>query len=667
MYSRAAEGRDWKGTLRIAVVGVTSAFLIGDTAQGKEGTDNTTAERMLAAAGEAEIDGDSAQCFSLLREAVRVAPEYPQARWQLGQIQVDGKWLAVEEAQRRAAANPRQGEYRELRKAHGESPAGQLALARWCRKNDLAAEARFHWASVLSVEPGNQEALRAVDMRWQNGQLLTRDDIAQQKEQLRDAKRAIKRWSPTIARWRRDVAGNDDAKRDAALNEIRALAALDVIPALEEVTLGRDANQKKPPDECRLISAAFLEALAKMPDQTATKSLLRHAVSSPMSDARASAVEALKPRPQNDFIPALLGALSMPIESSFQVVTNPDGSVHYTHSLYREGAEQDWSFDTRLSAMQHNLGGHWYIHDPKTSAVEIGPPTESEATLAPRKTDVAARYQNYYGSTAAVTERQVWNANQAAERLNAIIISILKAVTGLERGDAPSDWWNWWRKQNEYYAPDDRPIDRRYYSDTDSYYYGYPKYSVRQPRRPPGSSNMSAKVLTGQERYSPPSMSREDHVRLLRSQSCFAKGTLVWTKTGQQPIQTLELGDLVLAQNVNSGELAYKPVIGRTVRPPSEILKLSLGDETLRTTRGHPLWVAGVGWQMAKELGDGAILHGVTGSPRVQSVESDGKEEAYNLVVAEFNTYFVGESGVLVHDNTPRRPTRAIAPGLAAK
>ena len=96
-------------------------------------------------------------------------------------------------------------------------------------------------------------------------------------------------------------------------------------------------------------------------------------------------------------------------------------------------------------------------------------------------------------------------------------------------------------------------------------------------------------------------------------------------------------------------------MIGRTVRPPSEILNVSLGRETLRTTRGHLFWVAGVGWQMAKELQEGAILHGVPGSARVRTVESSGQEEAYNLVVADFNTYFVGDSGLLVHDNTPRK------------
>jgi hypothetical protein len=118
---------------------------------------------------------------------------------------------------------------------------------------------------------------------------------------------------------------------------------------------------------------------------------------------------------------------------------------------------------------------------------------------------------------------------------------------------------------------------------------------------------------------------------------------------------------------VETGELTYKPVIGRTVRPPTPILKFSWRGEALRASRGHPFWVVGIGWRMAKELGDGAILYGVTGSPRVEAIELDGEEEAYNLVVADFNTYFVGESGILVHDNTPRRPTRATLPGMAAK
>ncbi len=69
---------------------------------------------------------------------------------------------------------------------------------------------------------------------------------------------------------------------------------------------------------------------------------------------------------------------------------------------------------------------------------------------------------------------------------------------------------------------------------------------------------------------------------------------------------------------------------------------------------------------MAKELKKGSRLHGLGGGSEITSVEPDGEAEAYNLVVADLGTYFVGDRGLLVHDNTPRVPTRAIVPGILA-
>jgi hypothetical protein len=54
-------------------------------------------------------------------------------------------------------------------------------------------------------------------------------------------------------------------------------------------------------------------------------------------------------------------------------------------------------------------------------------------------------------------------------------------------------------------------------------------------------------------------------------------------------------------------------------------------------------------------------VNGPVDLDRVAEAES---VETFNLVVADFNTYFVGESGVLVHDITPRRSTAAVVPGL---
>jgi len=132
-----------------------------------------------------------------------------------------------------------------------------------------------------------------------------------------------------------------------------------------------------------------------------------------------------------------------------------------------------------------------------------------------------------------------------------------------------------------------------------------------------------------------------------------------------RPIESVELGDLVLSQDVNTGELKYQPVIARTIRPPSPIVKISYGDEHLLSTRGHPFWLTGTGWRMAKEMAGGDVLRGVSGSSVIRSIESAGEAEAYNLVVANFNTYFVGNTGLLVHDNTPRSPSQVMLPGVA--
>ena len=68
---------------------------------------------------------------------------------------------------------------------------------------------------------------------------------------------------------------------------------------------------------------------------------------------------------------------------------------------------------------------------------------------------------------------------------------------------------------------------------------------------------------------------------------------------------------------------------------------------------------------MAKQLEPGQAVHTLGGAGLIEDVsEQEFEAEAYNLIVADFGTYFVGNVGALVHDNTYRNPTRAVVPGL---
>lgn len=609
------EGRQLLSALALTIA------LAGNSLGATSESTKTSVERLVTAAAQAEINGDVSKSLSLLKDAIRIDPENPRVHWQLGQVKIDKQWVIVEEAQRRTLADPLQTEYRERRKAAGDNPQGQLALAKWCRKKDLTDEALFHWASVLAADPKNDEALRALDLHWQNGRLMTSEQMVDYKAQLREAKRAAERWAPKIVKWRRSVSGRDLAACDAALDEIRAIDQLDAILPMEQISLGRDAHDPHRAKECLQIGVAFLEALGKMPAQPATESLARHAVFAPDDSERTSAVTKLKLRDQHDYVPLLLGGLSMPIESTFSVQTDTSGSVHYSHSLYREGADSDWAADANYYTMLSTLPGRDFVYRQKLGMVV-------DETLKPAR-EKSASSQMRYRAAIAAAESRVQNANMASDALNSRIIPVLTATTGKEY-DTARQWWDYWRDNNEYYGYD-RPVNYRYYSDTESHTYGHPE-----------------------DRYS-------------TNPSCFVKGTPVWTKTGRRPIESLELGDLVLSQDVNTGELRFSPIIGRTVRPPSAIVKLSIDKEQVRTTRGHLFWVAGTGWRMAKELEKGVMLHGLKGSLEIASADSEGEAEAYNLVVADLDTFFVGDHGLLVHDNTPRNPTQAILPGIAKK
>jgi len=58
-------------------------------------------------------------------------------------------------------------------------------------------------------------------------------------------------------------------------------------------------------------------------------------------------------------------------------------------------------------------------------------------------------------------------------------------------------------------------------------------------------------------------------------------------------------------------------------------------------------------------------LHSLNGSLSIDNIEElPEPQQAYNLVVQDFNSYFVGKTGILVHDNEFRKPTHATVPGL---
>jgi len=141
----------------------------------------------------------------------------------------------------------------------------------------------------------------------------------------------------------------------------------------------------------------------------------------------------------------------------------------------------------------------------------------------------------------------------------------------------------------------------------------------------------------------------------------FAPGTLVLMADGsRKPIEDVEVGDVVLATDPETGKTAKKRVtaaiIGQGVKDLIDIAIESGGSvRTVTATAGHPFWVPELGrFVAAADLrAGGSLLTGDSRTARITATTAtSGLAQVYNLTVDEIHTYYVlaGDSPVLVHN-----------------
>ena len=214
------------------------------------------------------------------------------------------------------------------------------------------------------------------------------------------------------------------------------------------------------------------------------------------------------------------------------------------------------------------------------------------------------------------------NGESAALRKAASPLIALAVATGVTGPNSPAEWWDWWYDYNEVYRPSGKPANAEI------------------------SANSSDQPQRG---------------------DCLAVGTLVLTETGSTAVENVAIGDRVFCCDPETGCLALKPILRKTVRPEGRLLKIRAGGEEFQASGGHVFWVSGRGWTKARDLREGMQLHTVRGTVPIESTMPGDVQATIGLVAADFHTFFVGKEMALTHDNTIRPPTDRIVPGLAKK
>uniref|UniRef100_UPI00262BDF4C polymorphic toxin-type HINT domain-containing protein n=1 Tax=Propionivibrio sp. TaxID=2212460 RepID=UPI00262BDF4C len=144
---------------------------------------------------------------------------------------------------------------------------------------------------------------------------------------------------------------------------------------------------------------------------------------------------------------------------------------------------------------------------------------------------------------------------------------------------------------------------------------------------------------------------------------CFDGETKVIVENGEhEEIQYIDVGQMVLSRCEKTGEMAYRKVIRNIYResvPTYEIFMHGHNKEgdyyvsaPIIATAEHPFWVKGKGWVPLSALQAGDALESCRNiEVLVKEVRLFNRQSCvYNLEVEGFNTFFLAQNGVWVHN-----------------
>lgn len=621
--------RHWVLWSTVAVLSAVAWFWTTPVPAAKQAEKARAAEKIVAETLQREAEEGLTDRAAALRPAIQLVPTHREARWHSGFVYdtLTNQWLRFDELPQYCGNDNRLTAYRKIRDEFPQTPAGELELARWCKKHKLDSQARAHLNQILQQNPDHAEAHRELGNRLVNGTWITAAEIPEAHARASQAADDLKQWKPRLERLREDLTRARRAKSDraqAALAEIRdprAVAAIEVVLC----TAGED------------LALQGVGQLANIPCKEAAAALAWHAVFSPWETVRDAAGKALQSQAKHDYVPLLLGAMQAPIQSQVQIDGSaPLGLLMYRHVFYREGIDQrnlavlDEGYQHFFASSANKKSGASLPIIGQRMTGSEAMPRDAEDLLA--RLDAWKTARHNAAIEAAKREKAVEQYNLVADEMNSRVSSALSQATGQTSPTTPETWKNWWYYENEAEPQGETPL-RSYY-----------QYTSR------GNVDVAKGNMTPVQNF----------------HSCFAAGTPVWTETGPVAVERIRVGDRVVACDPNTGALELKPVLRATFNPNPPTLKLRIGKEIIEATGGHVFWASGKGWVKARDLKDGMQLHTLQGTVEVKQVEPGKDQSMFNLVVADFHTYFAGKNQILTHDVTIRKPTNCIVPGLDA-
>ena len=648
-----------------------------------------------------EAHGLTAERLKHLSLAVLYDPTNALARGLLGLVAYRGKWEPPDQVCRELRDDParkvRIHEYLERRAKAPDRAEDQWKLALWCEQNDLKQQATAHLFRVLQLDPSRDAVWRHLGYKRINGHWDKPERVAAVKAEAHEQHKADKHWRPLLEKWREGLASRDRNRREQVEKSLADLTDPRAVPMIWIVFVNGGLQYQK----------TAVTLLGQIDSPGSSRALAFLALMSRSAEVRRIATQILRQRDPRDFAPVLIALFRDPIKFEVQQVNGPgapgqllvkqkDVNVKRLYSplsapdvpllpgdqvsldanglpmvirglgTFITGSRAIGNLSDAAAAAMFGLPaansvqisglltqaglpagvsqklGASLSQNTGPMVIDLGGPANgtrraSEVGISHMDIPVGQMMLDAQRS-AQVAQQQLANDVQEIENYNSPIVEmnqrarqVLTDSIGTDQGPEKTAWDKWL-------------VDLSGYALAASSAYEPPTVVEQVP-------------ISYEPQAVPVIVNQPTAVVITRQHSCFGAGTLVRTLDDTSPIENLRAGDLVLTQAPKTGELKYQPIVTAYHNPPNATLRIELDSETIVATGIHRFWKAGRGWVMARELKAGDALRTLGGLAVVKSVEKEQVQPVFNLQVADGESFFVGQAGVLAHDNSLVNPT----------
>jgi hypothetical protein len=646
-----------------------------------------------------EAHGLTAERMKHLSVAVLRDPANALARGLLGLVAYRGKWERPDEVSRTVGEDPatkaRIHEYLQRRAKTADRAEDQWKLALWCEQHDLKQQATAHLYRVLQLDPSRDAAWKHLGFKRLGGRWDKPERAAAVKAEAENQRQANNHWKPILERIASGFASKDKARIAQAEKTAAAVDDPRAVPMIWQVfAIGGVQHQ-----------SVAVRLLGQIDSPGSARALAFLALWGRSVHVQRSAIQILKRRDPRDFAGVMIALLRDPIKYEVRRVNGPgspgqlvikrkDANVK---RLYSPLAPPDLSllaygqltYDAGgLPVVKLEMGGTSSSPMPITAAAAqalFGMPAAAGAHISALLggAGIPANITQTVGASVArnagaavinavgnlnspnLTASTVFN-NELEVPIGQMIVDAQRSaqsaqaqletdVQAIENYNAPILEMN---NRVQQVLTDSTSVELAPEREKwEKWLVNLSGYAVASSSSYDAKPTIVEDVPISYQPQAVPVVVSQPVATVIGHHSCFAAGTQVRTLDGMSAIEKIRAGDQVLTQDPKTGELKYQAVLSAYHNPPNATLSIELEGETIVATGIHRFWKAGRGWMMARELKQGDALRSLGGTRVVKSVNAARVQPVFNLQVAEGQSFFVGKTGVLAHDNSLVSPT----------